>query len=41
MIVIIALTRFSAAKKQDAKDEFSFQDEEPATRLDCKKNTRN
>jgi hypothetical protein len=40
MIVIVTLTRFSAAKKHDAKDEIPFQDEKPATRLDCKKNTR-
>jgi hypothetical protein len=31
MIIIITLTRSSAAKKHDAKDE------KPATRLDCKK----
>ncbi len=37
MIIIITLTRFSAAKKHDAKEELSFQDEKPATRLDCKK----
>jgi hypothetical protein len=37
MIIIVTLTRFSAAKKHDAKDEIPFQDEKPATRLDCKK----
>jgi hypothetical protein len=37
IIIIITLTRFSAAKKHDAKDEIPFQDEKPATRLDCKK----
>jgi hypothetical protein len=33
-IIIITLTRSSAAKKHDAKDE------KPATRLDCKKHTQ-
>jgi hypothetical protein len=36
MIIIITVTRFSAAKKHDAKDEISVQNEKPATRLDCK-----
>jgi hypothetical protein len=37
IIIIITLSRFSAAKKHDAKDEVSFQDEKPATRLDCER----